>query len=170
MGGFRDALDFAAANGGTPDVANVRKDQTKYGFGINLEQKLDPDIGLLARASWNNGAAETYAFTEIERSATGGVNVKGSRWGRPDDNVFLGVIQNGLSAAHRDYLAAGGLGFFIGDGRINYRPEAIFEAAYVAKAFKGTWVTLDFQRIKNPAYNADRGPVTIAGARLHFEY
>jgi hypothetical protein len=84
--------------------------------------------------------------------------------------VFLGVIRNGLSAAHRDYLASGGLGFFIGDGRIDYRPEAIFEAAYVAKAFKGAWVTLDFQRIRNPAYNADRGPVTIAGARLHFEY
>jgi len=170
MGGFRDALDFAAVNGGTPDVAKVRKDQVKYGFGVDLEQKLNDDVGLLARASWNNGAVETYAFTEIERSVTGGVNVKGSRWGRPDDNVFLGVIRNGLSAAHRDYLASGGLGFFIGDGRIDYRPEAIFEAAYVAKAFKGAWVTLDFQRIRNPAYNADRGPVTIAGARLHFEY
>lgn len=170
MGGFRDALDFAAVNGGTPDVANVRKDQVKYGFGANLEQRLNDEVGLFARASWNNGAAETYAFAEIERSMTGGVNVKGSGWGRPDDNVFLGAIRNGLSAAHRDYLASGGLGFFIGDGRINYRPETIVEAAYVAKAFKGAWVTLDFQRIRNPAYNADRGPVSIAGARLHFEY
>ncbi len=123
----------------------------------------------MLRSSWNDGALETYAFTEIERSVTGGVNVQGSRWGRPDDNLFLGAIRNGLSAAHREYLASGGLGFFIGDGRINYRPEAIIEAAYVAKAFKGAWVTFDFQHIKNPAYNADRGPVSVFGLRLHAE-
>jgi high affinity Mn2+ porin len=170
MGGFRDALDFAAANGGTPDVGNVRKDQVKYGYGINVQQQLSKDIGLMLRASRNDGALETYAFTEIERSVSGGINVKGSRWGRPDDLIFLGMVRNGLSAAHRDYLAAGGLGFFIGDGRISYRPEQITEALYVAKAFKGTWIALDFQRISNPAYNADRGPVAIAGLRLHFEF
>jgi hypothetical protein len=170
MGGYRDALAFAAQNGGTPEVANVRKDQVKYGFGINVEQKLNGDIGLLARGSWNNGALEEYAFTEIDRSVTGGANVKGTRWGRPEDSVFLGIIRNGISAAHRDYLAAGGLGFFIGDGQINYRPEDIVEAMYVAKAAKGTWVALDFQRIRNPAYNADRGPVNVAGLRLHLEF
>ena len=169
MGGFRDALDFAAANGSTPDVGKVRKDQVKYGYGINLQQQLNKDVGLMLRASWNDGALETYAFTEIERSLSAGVNFQGSGWGRPDDLLFLGAVQNGLSAAHRDYLAAGGLGMFIGDGQINYRPEQIGEALYVAKAAKGVWVALDFQRIRNPAYNADRGPATVAGLRLHFE-
>jgi hypothetical protein len=169
MGGFRDALDFAAANGGTPDVGNVRKDQVKYGYGINLQQQLNQDAGAMLRASWNDGALETYAFTEIERSVSGGINIKGSGWRRADDLLFLGLVQNGLSSEHRDYLAAGGLGMFIGDGRINYKPEQIAEAMYVAKAAKLVWVGLDFQRIKNPAYNADRGPVSVAGLRLHFE-
>jgi hypothetical protein len=169
MGGFRDALNFAAANGGTPDVANVRKDQAKYGYGIDLQQQLNQDLGLILRGSWNNGAAETYAFTEIERSLSAGINVKGSGWRRPEDTFFLGAVENGLSAAHRAYLAAGGLGAFIGDGQINYRPEQIAEALYVAKAATGVWIGLDFQRIRNPAYNADRGPVRVAGLRLHFE-
>jgi len=169
MGGFRDALDFAAASGGTPDVGRVRKDQVKYGYGISFQQQLNQDAGVMLRSSWNDGALETYAFTEIERSVSAGVNVKGSRWRRPDDVLFLGMVQNGLSAAHRDYLAAGGLGMFIGDGQINYRPERIAEALYVAKAAKGVWIALDFQRIRNPAYNADRGPATVTGLRLHFE-
>jgi hypothetical protein len=170
MGGFRDALDFAAANGGMPDVRNVQRDQVKTGYGINFQQQLNRDIGLMLRASRNDGALETYAFTEIERSVSGGINVKGSSWRRPDDLVFVGIVQNGLSNVHQDYLAAGGLGFFIGDGRLTYRPERITEVQYVAKAFKGTWISMDFQRVSNPAYNADRGPVTIAGLRLHLEY
>jgi carbohydrate-selective porin OprB len=169
MGGFREALDFAVANGGTPDVAKVRKDQAKFGYGINLQQQLNKDVGLMLRASWNDGALETYAFTEIERSASAGVNVKGSAWKRPDDLIFFGAVQNGLSAAHRDYLAAGGMGMFIGDGKINYRPEQIAEILYVARVVKGVWIGLDFQRISSPAYNADRGPATVAGVRLHFE-
>jgi high affinity Mn2+ porin len=169
MGGFRDALYFAAANGGTPDVANVRKDQAKYGYGVDLQQQLNRYTGLMLRASRNNGALETYAFTEIERSLSAGIEVKGLPWSRPDDTFFLGAVENGLSAAHRAYLAAGGLGEFIGDGKINYRPEQITEALYVAKAAKCVWIGLDFQRIRNPAYNADRGPVTVAGLRLHFE-
>jgi len=169
MGGFRDALDLAGASGGTPDVGSVRRDQVKYGYGFNLQQQLNPDLGAMLRTSWNDGAQETYAFTEIERSITGGFNAKGSKWGRPEDTLFLGVARNGLSNVHRDYLAAGGLGMFVGDGRISYRPERITEALYVAKVVKGTWIGVDYQRVSNPAYNADRGPVNIAGLRLHFE-
>jgi len=169
MGGFRDALGFAAVNGGTPDVANVRKDQVKTGYGINLQQQLNAELGVMLRASRNDGALETYAFTEIERSLSAAVSLKGSRWGRPEDMAFLGIVQNGLSAAHRDYLAADGLGMFIGDGKINYSPEQIVEAMYAAKVAKGVWIGLDVQRIRNPAYNADRGPATVAGLRLHFE-
>jgi hypothetical protein len=170
MGGFRDALDSAAANGGTPDAANVRKDQAKHGFGINVNQDITRDVGVLLRASWNDGATETYAFTEIERSVTAGVRVLGSKWGRPEDSLFLGAIRNGLSAAHRAYLAAGGLGFFIGDGQLNYRPERIIEAMYIARVGQHAWLAPHFEHIMNPAYNADRGPVTVVGARLHFEY
>ncbi len=170
MGGFRDALRYAAASGGVPDVAAVRREQSKCGFGASLEQEVLPDVGLFLRYSHNDGRTETYAFAEIERSLTAGASVTGRRWNREGDAFGVAWAVNGLSPAHRDYLRAGGLGFLIGDGRLTYRPEQILEAYYSFNASRGFWVTVDAQRVANPAYNADRGPVNIVGARFHVEY
>jgi hypothetical protein len=170
MGSFRDALQVAAGSSGPPDVAQVRRDQSKYGFGASLEQSVSADVGVFARFSWNDGQTETYAFAEIERSVTAGVSVKGRRWRRENDTVAVGWAMNGISDAHRDYLAAGGVGFLIGDGRLSYRPEQIVEAYYSLAAFRGVWFTLDAQHVVNPAYNADRGSVDILGFRAHVEY
>lgn len=170
MGSFRDALADAPNNGGIPDVARVRAERTKYGFGLSAEQNLSADIGLFGRASWNDGATETYAFTEIERSVSAGAVGKGAAWKRGEDNIGIAVVRNGLSGAHRDYLAAGGHGAFIGDGKLNYRPESIVEAFYSMRVAKGVWVSLDYQRIVHPAYNADRGPVNVGSFRVHAQY
>jgi carbohydrate-selective porin OprB len=172
MGGFQDALDYwnAHARVGVPDVANVRKDQSKVGFGANLEQNISSDIGLFVRASRNDGGTETYAFAEIESSFSAGTAIKGTSWDRADDTVGLAYVQNGLSSVHQQYLANGGLGFFIGDGKINYQPEQILEGYYSLFVVKNVWFSLDYQHITNPAYNADRGSVQIYGARLHLEY
>jgi hypothetical protein len=96
--------------------------------------------------------------------------MKGRAWNRGDDTVGIAFVRNGLSSAHRDYLAAGGHGAFIGDGKLNYRPESIVEAYYSVNVAKHAWVTLDYQRIANPAYNADRGPVNVGSMRLHAQY
>ncbi len=170
MGGFRDALATAQVDGGAPELSAVRKPASKRGFGIGAEQKIAADLGLFARASRNDGATEAYAFTEIERSISAGAALQGARWQRPTDSVGLAVVRNGLSAAHRDYLAAGGVGAFIGDGRLRYRPETIVEAYYSAAVGARAWLTFDAQRISNPAYNADRGPVGVASVRLHAQY
>lgn len=167
MGGFRDALEDASNNGGTPDVSRVRTERTKIGFGINVEQNLTADIGIFGRASWNDGASETYAFTEIERSLSVGAAIKGASWHRADDTVGVAIVRNGLSKAHQDYLSSGGVGAFIGDGRLNYRPESIAEVYYSLQVTKNVAVSLDAQHIVNPAYNGDRGPVNVAGIRLH---
>jgi high affinity Mn2+ porin len=170
MGRFRDALADAANNGGVPDVALVRKERIKTGYGISAEQNLTPDIGIFARASRNDGQSETFSFTEIERSIAAGAVVKGSRWDRANDALGVALVRNGLSKAHRDYLAAGGHGAFIGDGRLKYRPENILEAYYSANVANNVWITLDVQHIVHPAYNADRGPVTVGSIRLHAQY
>lgn len=171
MSTYTDALDLAARTGTTPDLNAVRNaDRDKHGVGINVEQALTQDIGLFGRASWADGQTETYAFTEIDRSLSGGLMVKGGTWGRAQDTVGIAYARNGLSAAHRDYLARGGLGFFIGDGRLTYRPETLVEMFYNLRTTRHTAVTLDVQRIENPAYNADRGPVLVMGARLHAEF
>jgi high affinity Mn2+ porin len=81
---------------------------------------------------------------------------------------------SGLSAVHALYLSRGGLDFIIGDGKLNYAPEYIWESYYSAKApgdiFGSTlFVTLDAQYITNPAYNQDRGPLWAWSLRLHLE-
>jgi len=106
MGSFRDALRLAAAQGGVPDVASVRRDQAKAGFGVGLEQSLLADVAIFGRFSVNDGATETYAFTEIERSLTLGASAGGAPWGRRGDTLGLAWVQNELSAAHQAYVAA----------------------------------------------------------------
>lgn len=170
MGGFSDALANAA--GGAPDIAPVRKLRVKQGWGVNLEQSLSDSVGMFARAGRSDGESETYAFAEIDHSLSLGVNVKGSGWGRAQDTLGLAYARNGLSASHQAFLAAGGSGFFIGDGRLNYRPETILEGYYsLALDFlKNSAISFGMQYIRNPAYNADRGPVKAMSVRLHTEF
>jgi high affinity Mn2+ porin len=169
MGNYREAI---AASPTAPDVTATRKyGRTKYGYGINLEQELGHGVGLFARASWNDGKNETWAFTEIDRSASFGVSADGGNWGRGQDAMGLGTAVNALSPDHRDYLSAGGYGFIIGDGRLNYGREWITEFYYKANLFsEAFFVTPNFQVVVNPAYNKDRGPAYVAGLRAHVEF
>jgi high affinity Mn2+ porin len=172
-GNYRDALAISAADP-MLDINNVmvgiRRENLKYGFYLNAEQQLMQDVGLFARASWNDGQNEILSFTDVDRSLSGGLSIKGSYWGRPSDTIGLGGAINGLSNAHRDFLAAGGLGLLIGDGQLNYHPERILETYYAYAIDRNFTLTADYQLITNPAYNADRGPVSIFSGRLHGEF
>ena len=171
MSRYSDALAQAARQGTTPDINQARTGrQAKAGLGINVEQALTSDIGIFLRAMWADGKTETYAFTEIDRSLSGGALIEGSTWGRHEDKLGIAFSRNGLSRTHRDYLAAGGLGFFLGDGALRYAPETIVEAFYSAHLTKQLWFTVDGQYIRNPGYNAARGPVKVGSLRLHVEF
>ena len=161
-----------AQNPSAPNVDSTQHyGRHKYGFGINTDQYLTKDFGVFAKASWNDGHTETWFFTEIDRSATFGGVLKGSQWKRSDDEAGLAFIVNGLSDPHRNYLAAGGYGFLIGDGRLNYAPEMIAELYYKINAYqKKFFLTPDYQFILNPAYYKDRGPVNVFSIRAHVEF
>ena len=170
---YRDVLGISAAVPAldiNDIVTGERRERSKYGFYVNGEQQIVNDVGIFARASWNDGQNEILSFTDIDRSVSGGVSVKGSYWGRPNDTFALGGAINGLSSAHRDFLAAGGKGLLIGDGRLNYDNERILETYYAVSLSKAFIFTADYQLIANPAYNADRGPVSIFSGRLHGEF
>lgn len=170
---YRNALALSAADpllDINDIVAANRRERSKHGFYVNLEQQVATDVGVFARASWNDGQNEILSFTDIDRSMSGGVSIKGSRWGRPDDTIGIGGAINGLSAAHRDFLAAGGRGLLIGDGRLSYGTERIVEAYYALALGKSINLTADYQLIVNPAYNTDRGPVSIISTRLRAEF
>ena len=170
-GNYRDAINAALTMGGTPDVTSVRKIANKTGFGISLQQRVASEIGLFLRASTADDKVEEYAFTEIDNTVSGGLSVQGNQWHRPNDTFGIAFSTSGLNRDHRDYLAAGGLGGFLGDGQLKrYGRESVIEAYYNMQFVKGLNFTLDFQRIANPGYNADRrGPVRILGGRLHWE-
>lgn len=172
-GSYRGALAIAATDPllEINDVmASIRRSRDKYGFYLNGEQEIADEIGLFGRASWNDGQNEILSFTDIDRSISGGLSIKGGRWGRAADTIGIGGAINGLSAAHRDFLAAGGNGLLIGDGRLNYGTERILETFYAYSIDRNFTFTADYQLIVNPAYNADRGPVSIFTGRLHGEF
>jgi high affinity Mn2+ porin len=163
-------LSFGSTNAGAPDVCWVRKKNSKVGIGGSLEQSVTEDVGLFFRGMKADGQTEVDAFTSTDSSIAMGTIIKGTRWGRERDALGIGYAQNWISGAHVRYLSMGGIDNFIGDGKINYRPERAFELYYNINVNKFLWLTLDFQRVANPAYNADRGPVTMYGLRVHAEF
>jgi hypothetical protein len=180
LGDYEQALAIAAASGTVPDIAADAEDgRHKFGFGVNLEQPLadDGDTGVFMRLGWNDGHTESFAFTEVDRLVSLGGQLSGVHWRRSEDCLGLAFVAEGLASPHRDYLAAGGSGFLLGDGRLNYAHEQIFETYY-----RGGWswtigqapirlqLSPNYQYAQNPGFNRDRGPVRFYALRLHLEY
>ena len=143
----------------------------KYGFGINADQEFTDDIRGFVRAGWNEGDHESFNYTEVNETVAFGGDVRGTLWDRPRDRFGVAFVGNGISHRHQQYLALGGLGFLLGDGRLTYGPEEIMESYYSfpIPVHSGFFGALDVQYINNPGYNRDRGPVVVPGMRLHVE-
>lgn len=173
MGNYREAIARALATGQAPDVhADDRPGRHKFGWAINGELPLadDGDTGLFARAGWNDGHTESFAFTEVDRTLSAGFQLSGAHWGRSADHLGVGLALNALSRPHREYLQQGGAGFVLGDGRLNYAHEEIAELYYSYAPFPHLTLSPDLQWIRHPGYNRDRGPAAFAGLRAHVEF
>jgi high affinity Mn2+ porin len=169
-GTYSEALRLAAATGQMPDVTLTHRAGTlKYGAGVSFEQEIARGIGVFSRLGWNDGKTESFVFTAMDRLASGGVSVSGGRWKRKYDTAASALIVGGISGVHAQYLAHGGLDFLIGDARLRYAPEYVWESYYSARLFPGFFATFDLQHITNPAYNQDRGPLWASSIRLHIE-
>jgi high affinity Mn2+ porin len=167
MGSYQETLNNPSLG---ENITLTKAYRYKYGFGINLEQEIRKNLGAFARLGWSDGKNQTWEFTDVDRTATAGLSLKGTWWRRPEDTVGLGVAVNGISAAHRQFLAAGGLGITVGDGALDYRSERLGEAYYNWKIAKHFQLTPDYQFAQNPAYNHARGPVNLIALRLHTEF
>jgi high affinity Mn2+ porin len=171
MGLLDDAVALADATGGPVDIAAVRRYRDRAGISVNLEQQLTSELGAFARIGKDGGNVEPYEFTDIDRTVSGGLSLRGASWHRADDTLGLAAIDNGISATRERYLNAGGLGILVGDGRLLHPgPEQIIETYYSLAVFQVAHVSVDYQWINHPAYNRDRGPVSLVAVRLHAQF
>ena len=162
--------NYENPNTNAPDLCWARKANIKMGIGINMEQSITEDIGTFFRGMYSDGKTEVYSYTSADRSLSFGGIMKGTRWGRAKDSIGLGYAQSWISKEHVAYLNMGGIDGFIGDGKISYKPEQVVDVYYQWHALPSTWITLDYQHLANPGFNADRGPVDIYNGRVHFEF
>ena len=169
MGNYAIATNSAAAAGVVPDITSTRAyGRSKYGFDVNAEEELSNRVGAFARVSWNDGANETWMFTEIDRSVAAGISYDGIA-SAGTDLLRGAIVVNGISDEHKNYLAAGGSGFILGDGKLNYAMELIGELQYSYHVNNFLTMSADAQYVLNPGYNADRGPVGVVAIRGHVE-
>jgi high affinity Mn2+ porin len=172
MGSYREAIDnFLDHVTPTPEItAHPLQTTIKYGFGVNFEQPLNSWIGIFGRWGWNEGRHESYAYTEVDETAEIGAGARGKPWHRKFDRAGIVFVSNGISRDHQEYLALGGLGFLLGDGRLSYGRENIFESYYTLHLWRGVYPSFGLQHINNPGYDRDRGPVLVPSLRLHLEF
>jgi high affinity Mn2+ porin len=171
MGAFADAIALALATHQPADIAAVRRYTTRSGVSLNAEQALTGSLSLFVRAGEADGDKEPYEFSDVDRTIAVGLAQGGKPWGRPDDKAAVAMVVNGVSSAHQAFLAAGGDGILVGDGRLPHPgDEQILEAYYNLALVPGLHATVDYQFVQNPAYNRDRGPVSVLGLRLHAQY
>jgi hypothetical protein len=171
MGIYRDQVIKAAAKQAIPDITDHPWHITrKYGFGINLEQNLSRYLTAFGRFGWGNGKTESFAYTEVDQTFDQGIGANGAWWHRKQDRAGIAFVTNAIKKDHQNYLAAGGLGFLLGDGHLNYGREDILEAYYTVHVWRGVYMAPGVQHIVNPGYNRDRGPVTVPSFRAHLEF
>jgi high affinity Mn2+ porin len=172
MGSYRESVDnFLAGNTPKPEItAHPLQTTIKYGFGVNFEQPLNDWMGVFGRWGWDEGRHESYAYTEVDETAQIGIGGNGKPWHRKSDRAGFVLVSNGISRDHHKYLALGGSGFLLGDGRLGYGRENILEAYYTVHLWRGLYPSFGLQHINNPGYNRDRGPVLVPTLRFHVEF
>ncbi|MGO9776237.1 MAG: carbohydrate porin [Terracidiphilus sp.] len=172
MGTYREAVNaFLAGIDKTPNILlHEHYGALKYGFGYNTEQELTENMRVFGRFGWNEGQHESFAYTEVDQTVEAGADYAGNRWHRPADKIGLAVVSNAIKADHQNYLKLGGLGFLLGDGKLNYGRENIVESYYNRHAWRGLFYAVDVQHINNPGYNRDRGPVWVGSVRAHVDF
>jgi high affinity Mn2+ porin len=171
MGLLDQAIALGLATDTTPDTAKVREYRSRIGGSLNLEQPVTDDFGLFARVGKAQGNVEVYEFTDIDRSKEVGASLKGTRWHRPGDTLGVVYLDDGISVEREEYLNLGGLGVLVGDGKLPHPgAEKVVESYYSIAVLSWAQLSADYQYVRNPAYNRDRGPVSIWALRLHMQF
>jgi high affinity Mn2+ porin len=167
---FRAATPLLEANGPGANLTPARAYRHKYGFGVNWEQAITDNVGVFSRIGWNDGQTEGWMYNDADWTASFGTSVKGTVWRRPNDTFGLAYVVSGASRSAQEFLEAGGAGILDGDGALNYAGENVIEAYYNFAVWRSIQITPDYEFVANPAFNRDRGPVSVVALRLHASF
>jgi high affinity Mn2+ porin len=167
MGSYQEAVEDPERPAVIPETSTYH---SKYGLGLNIEQELFKNVGAFMRLGWSDGDNQSWVYADVDRSGSMGISVNGDFWNRPHDTFGLAGVINGITSSHQQYLADGGLGILAGDGALNYGLEKTLETYYNFQVYKSLHITVDYQYVIDPAYNRARGPVSVLGGRLHWEF
>jgi high affinity Mn2+ porin len=172
MGDYREAVNaYLSGEDATPTITKHEHfSAVKYGFGYNTEEQMTSHLRVAGRFGWNEGQHESFAYTEVDQTVLVGADYDGAQWGRGNDKVGVAFVSNAIKRDHQNYLADGGLGFLLGDGRLNYGRENTEEGYYNLHIWRGLFFALGFSHIDNPGYNRDRGPVWVPSVRGHIDF
>jgi high affinity Mn2+ porin len=170
MASYSAATAILLANGPGADISAAHAYRYKYGFGLNWEQEVAKNVGIFSRLGWNDGRSEAWTSADPNYTVSLGASIKGEAWHRPGDTFGLAGVVNGASRANQKFLEAGGTGILSGDGNLNYGWEKALETYYDFQIWKTLHASLDYQFISDPAFNRDRGPISVFGGRLHWEF
>jgi high affinity Mn2+ porin len=167
MGSYEEAVDSPIR------PANIMLTQAyryKYGVCLNVEQEVFKDVGLFARLGWSDGHTEAWVYSDVDEAGSMGTSLNGELWNRPKDTFGLAGVISAASHIHQLFFEDGGQGILAGDGALNYGLEKAMEAYYNCHVWKTLYVAGDYQYFIDPAFNRARGPVSVFGARLHWEF
>jgi len=172
MGLYRVANQaYLSGEDPTPEITKHETyGAVKYGFGLNVEQELTENMRVFGRFGWNEGQHESFAYTEDDQTFEFGGDYSGRAWSRPNDKFGVAFVTNAIKADHQAYLKLGGLGFLLGDGKLNYGRENILESYYNMHAWRGMYYAFDLQFVDHPGYNKDRGPALVETVRMHVDF
>ena len=112
----------------------------KYGLGYNTEQELTDNLRVFGRFGWDDGAHESFAYTEVDQTDRGRrrlprrplASTRGQGW---SGNRF----QRHQERPSELLAGIGGLGFLLGDGNLSYGRENIVEGYYNMHAWRGVY-------------------------------
>jgi high affinity Mn2+ porin len=110
------------------------------------------------------------AYTDTNYSISLGLSSNGDAWHRAGDTLGIAGAVTGISGENQQFLEAGGTGLADGDGALNYGWEKVMETYYSLQIVSALHLTFDYQFVADPAFNRDRGPVSIVAARIHWQF
>ena len=134
-GTYADCIKLARLTGTTPDITATRHPGTlKYGLGFNADQEI-AQISASFRGFHGRRQNRKLRVYRNRPFEYGRCLDDRHRWRRPFDNGATELTVSGLSGIHASYLVPGAHDFLLGDGRLQYGPEYVWESYYSARLF-----------------------------------